>query len=852
MYSTYYKLGADPFRLSPDPRFCFPHRTYRKAMTYMRHALLRAEGFIIITGQPGMGKTTLINDLFRGIKPDQIRIARLVSTQLQADDLLRLVAFELGLDPAGMDKASVLNRVGQFLRQQHLEGRRTLLVVDEAQDVTGEALEELRLLTNIQIEGQQLLQIFLVGQEELRDTVSSPTLVQLHQRVIAAAHLEPLNATETKEYIKHRLQRVEWAGHPLISDQAYAMIHRFSRGIPRQINQICSRLLLHGSIEERDLLGLQDLKVVIEELHDEMLLPLGMQEIADTIVWPPDSQRENYDRRLRTRNGSQATAAGPRNDGVAATPPPAEHTGLQEPLQESAGGTQTAPAAGSQPDAGSVAETAAAGNAEISNRPEPATHGERPAGQRKNKPGPRRILAVIVLLAGLLLALLVAMFMQTEGGSGDSVVTPETGTTSEQHSGAGKPAPEPEPLQQSETAGTATRIAAETQHREATSGPVEDAAPAMHATPGPDADTFAMASRFDKTLSEAEGGNADSQYEVGNMFMSGIGADIDYGQAISFFEKSAGQGNSKAAYKLGLIYYEGTGVKTDKNTAFKWFSNAADKNHPAAQYYLGKLYAAGQGTDKDNKLALEWLTKSVDNGFDQARGELINVQEKMSMEAAAAKAKQKAEVERQAAAKAKAEREAQERAEARAREEERAKQQARAKEDSKKQQARAKEEAKKQQAKAKKEEPAEVSGVDIVMNGAWSRDNKPIPYLPSSLNTCRTEENQVICFSDDQTRESGGNIITFKTKSIVDNFDNKAKTFKVTYRNLVISAAPVTGTDLAAGDEEGAAGYQVKTGWGSPHTMDCSFKDNGSVSCLKNNTHAMLLVNTLSVASGGN
>jgi general secretion pathway protein A len=318
MQPTYYKLHADPFRLSPDPRFCFPYRTYRKAMTYMRHALLRAEGFIVVTGQPGMGKTTLINDLLQGLNTDQVRVASLVSTQLAADDLLRMVAYTFDLNPEGMDKATILNRVTRFLEQQHQSGRRALLIVDEAQDLNADALEELRLLTNIQVTGNQLLQIFLVGQKELRAVVSSPSLEQLHQRVIAATYLEPLGVTETTEYIKHRLRRVGWKGDPLISNQAYSMIHQFSRGIPRQINQICSRLLLHGSIEEKDRLGLQDLKIVIEELHEEMLLPLGMQEIADRVVWPENLPQESFDEEPRP----QAAVAAPQTDNVPPAPAP--------------------------------------------------------------------------------------------------------------------------------------------------------------------------------------------------------------------------------------------------------------------------------------------------------------------------------------------------------------------------------------------------------------------------------------------------------------------------------------------------------------------------------------------------
>jgi len=421
MHLTYYKLSADPFRLSPDPRFCFPHRTYRKAMTYMRHALQRAEGFIVITGQPGMGKTTLINDLFRGISSDQINIARLVSTQLVADDLLRLVAYELDLDPAGIDKASVLNRVGQFLKQQHREGRRTLLVVDEAQDVTGEALEELRLLTNLQVDGQQLLQIFLVGQEELRDLVSAPTLVQLHQRVIAAAHIDPLSGAETREYIKHRLRRVGWEGDPLISNQAYTMIHRFSRGIPRQINQICSRLLLHGSIEERHRLGLQDLQIVIDELYGEMLLPAGVQEIADTVVWSLDGQEETYDERPLSRSETPAMDATSRNNTTTAAagrmkpaasrhqPAPAGNTG-------STGGGR---AVDSQRDPGTVANTAVATNTAADTTPvthaspAPAAVPDRRIGRVDSKRNPLRVVAVTLLIGGLLAALLFTMNSET-------------------------------------------------------------------------------------------------------------------------------------------------------------------------------------------------------------------------------------------------------------------------------------------------------------------------------------------------------------------------------------------------------------------------------------------------------
>jgi putative secretion ATPase (PEP-CTERM system associated) len=336
MHEAFYHFSSEPFRLSPDPKFRYPHRTYRKAMTYMRHALHRAEGFIIITGQPGMGKTTLINDLLQELKTDKVNVAKLVSTQLKADDLLRLMAYSFGLDPEGRDKAAVLNRVEQYLEQQYKQGRRSLLIVDEAQDVPEDALEELRLLTNLQVDSHPLLQIFLVGQAELRDLVSAPALVQLHQRVIAATHIDPLDNADTRAYIQHRLQKVGWSGNPAFSEEIYTMVYRFSGGIPRQINQICNRLLLHGAIEEKHRLGIQDLKTVVEELRLELLLPAGMQEIADMVVWPEEPVEETYEVTPPPRPSSPAPNQAPpaETQNTAASRGRMDKDGAVEPLPD--------------------------------------------------------------------------------------------------------------------------------------------------------------------------------------------------------------------------------------------------------------------------------------------------------------------------------------------------------------------------------------------------------------------------------------------------------------------------------------------------------------------------------------
>ncbi|MCB1700808.1 MAG: AAA family ATPase [Pseudomonadales bacterium] len=274
MYEIFYGLREEPFRLSPDSRLCFVHPSYKKAKAYMQYALQRREGFVMVTGRPGTGKTTLINDITTQLSKQGNLHASLTSTQIRADDLLRLVVLKFGLNADTDYKAELIHRLENFLYRLHREGRRPLLIIDEAQDLATDALEELRLLTNLQKDNQPLLQIFLVGQEELRQTVLIPELEQLHQRIVAACHLTPLTSDSTAAYIKHRLGRVGWDNDPELSDKIFEPIYRYSLGIPRIVNQICSRLLLHGMVEEKHKLGLEDVREVIDSLNEEQLLPI--------------------------------------------------------------------------------------------------------------------------------------------------------------------------------------------------------------------------------------------------------------------------------------------------------------------------------------------------------------------------------------------------------------------------------------------------------------------------------------------------------------------------------------------------------------------------------------------------
>lgn len=260
----------------------------------MQYAFQRAEGFVMITGKPGTGKTTLVSDLVESLREDQVNVAMLVCTQLGADDLLRMVADAFGLSSNTDHKSLLLQQLTRLFVNDYKTGKRALLIIDEAQDLSTAALEELRLLTNLQMSRQPLLQIFLLGQEELRDIVQQPNMEQVHQRLVAACHLASLNEEETKGYIKHRLNQVGWKGDPAISNAIYPVIHKVSEGIPRRINMICSRLFLHACVEELHKISINDAKIVLGEIDQEQLSSKAMLPdldfaVQDTYDTPPQA-----------------------------------------------------------------------------------------------------------------------------------------------------------------------------------------------------------------------------------------------------------------------------------------------------------------------------------------------------------------------------------------------------------------------------------------------------------------------------------------------------------------------------------------------------------------------------------
>ena len=276
MYEEFYGFHARPFQLTPDPAFYFESLTHRKALSYLSYGLAQGEGFIVITGEVGAGKSTLVAHLMATIDPQRLTAAQVVTSALDGEEIIHVVAQAFGLMIDGHDKASALAAIEGLLHAEARGGRRCLLVVDEAQNLSIEAIEELRMLSNFQLGAQPLLQTLLLGQPEFRTLLQSSTeLEQLRQRVIAVHHLDAMEADEVRPYIEHRLRLVGWTDRPTIADEVYPALYRATGGVPRRINQIANRLLLMAGVEEAEHIDLDLFTRVLAEVE------------ADTGLAPP-------------------------------------------------------------------------------------------------------------------------------------------------------------------------------------------------------------------------------------------------------------------------------------------------------------------------------------------------------------------------------------------------------------------------------------------------------------------------------------------------------------------------------------------------------------------------------------
>jgi general secretion pathway protein A len=280
VYETFFHLQSKPFQLSPDPRFFFSSRGHRRAVAYLVYGAHQGEGFIVITGEIGAGKTMLAATLAQKLAPKNLVLGQIVSTGLAPDDLVRMVAAAFGLAQHD-SKAVLLDRLRQFLLACNQQGKRALLIVDEAQNLPPMSVEELRMLSNFVQANRPLLQTFLLGQPEFRRTLQGPDMEQLRQRVIASYHLGPLDQEETESYILHRLKVAGWKNDPSFSPDAFAAIHEYAGGIPRRINILCDRLMLMGALDQKHTLTSAEVAAVTEEMQQDFA--------AD--AWPINQER---------------------------------------------------------------------------------------------------------------------------------------------------------------------------------------------------------------------------------------------------------------------------------------------------------------------------------------------------------------------------------------------------------------------------------------------------------------------------------------------------------------------------------------------------------------------------------
>ncbi len=279
MFEQFYGFEGRPFQLTPDPAFYFESATHRKALSYLGYGLAQGEGFVVITGEVGAGKSTLVSHLMATIDPARLTAACVVTSALDGEEIVHVVAQAFGLQVSGHDKASALGAIETFLHSEARAGRRCLLIVDEAQNLSVDAIEELRMLSNFQLGSHPLLQTLLLGQPEFRTTLlESNQLEQLRQRVIATHHLTAMEPREVQAYVEHRLNCVGWKGNPGFDNRVFAEVHEATGGIPRRINQIVNRLLLLGAVEQRALVDLEMLADVLAELDEDGTRALVSQQ----------------------------------------------------------------------------------------------------------------------------------------------------------------------------------------------------------------------------------------------------------------------------------------------------------------------------------------------------------------------------------------------------------------------------------------------------------------------------------------------------------------------------------------------------------------------------------------------
>ncbi|MBU5613486.1 XrtA/PEP-CTERM system-associated ATPase [Geomonas azotofigens] len=306
MYEAFFSFKKKPFELVPDPDFIYLSRSHKKAVTYLDYGIRERAGFLLLTGDVGSGKTTLIRDLI-GKKYERAVLAKVFNTRVSVEQLLSMINDDFGLEVDGKDKVALLRDLNDFLLEQYAAGNHPILIIDEAQNLEAGLLEEVRLLSNLESSHNKLLQIILVGQPELRETMASPGLMQLRQRISVSCHLHALGREETEAYIRHRLEVAGNREAVSFAQEALDQIYHFSRGIPRLVNIICDFLMLAAFADETRAISEEMTREVAQDLDFERtywgVAPAPPREADATRSVERGGALERIERRLDAIDG---------------------------------------------------------------------------------------------------------------------------------------------------------------------------------------------------------------------------------------------------------------------------------------------------------------------------------------------------------------------------------------------------------------------------------------------------------------------------------------------------------------------------------------------------------------------
>jgi general secretion pathway protein A len=286
MYESFYKLNDTPFKLIPNLKYYYFGKSQQRALTYLKYGITQGEGFIVITGEVGTGKTTLIQCLLNDLKNSDIAIAEVAAANLDAKKILPMICAAFGISYEKKSDVTLLKELKKLLLKYIERNTPISLIIDEAQTLTDSALEELRILSNLQVNNKALIQIILVGQNELRQTLASNKYEHIRQRIIASYEMEALSEQETRAYIEYRLEKAGWDGDPEFEEEIFLDIYDWSNGIPRKINTLCNRILLYGFVENIHKINVSDVKSVVNELNCET---------SNSIKGDPDLLQANKD-----------------------------------------------------------------------------------------------------------------------------------------------------------------------------------------------------------------------------------------------------------------------------------------------------------------------------------------------------------------------------------------------------------------------------------------------------------------------------------------------------------------------------------------------------------------------------